>query len=159
MDGRLMNLLAVLEGRPDVGGVGESWGACWRRGRGRRCSLAFGLVIMTLVMASYVLSGARQELLLAASFRHGPPDGESPGHAKEQQHPPAAGNLSAAKDAPKDAPGLRLVIESIAARVAFTARQLPSPEDLRRQEPHVSSLPLGGPRAGFEHPMLLWQRL
>ncbi|KAK1333368.1 LOW QUALITY PROTEIN: hypothetical protein QTO34_005751 [Cnephaeus nilssonii] len=134
VDGKQMNLLAVLEGRPDGS---EGWGGCWRLGRGRRCSLAFGLVIMTLVMASYVLSGTRQELLLASPFRYepspSPPGGESPGHAKEQPPPPPAGNLSAAKDAP----GLRLVIDSIVARIAFTARQLPGTDALRRQEPHM----------------------
>ncbi|EPQ16812.1 Carbohydrate sulfotransferase 15 [Myotis brandtii] len=46
---------------------------------------------------------------------------------------PPAGNLSSAKDAP----GLRSVIDSIAARIAFTARQLPGTDDLRRQEPHM----------------------
>ncbi|XP_036295248.1 carbohydrate sulfotransferase 15 [Pipistrellus kuhlii] len=138
-DGRPMNLLAVLEGRPDGG---EAWGGCWRRGRGRRCSLAVGLAIMTLVTASYILSGARQELLLASPFRlgafpgspgpGGPLGGEGPGPAKEPP-PPPAGNLSAARDAP----GLRLVLDSIAARIAFTARQLPGAAALRRQEPHM----------------------
>lgn len=137
VDGKLMNLLAVLEGRPDGS---ESWGGCWRLGKGRRCSLAFGLVIMTLVMASYILSGARQELLLASPFRYrafpgspGPPDGESPSDAQELHPQPPAGNLSSAKDAP----GLRSVIDSIAARIAFTARQLPGTDGLRRQEPHM----------------------
>ncbi|XP_023605077.1 carbohydrate sulfotransferase 15 [Myotis lucifugus] len=139
VDGKLMNLLAVLEGRPDGS---ESWGGCWRLGKGRRCSLAFGLVIMTLVMASYILSGARQELLLASPFRYrafpgspSPPDGEIPSDAQEPHPQPPAGNLSSARDAP----GLRSVIDSIAARVTFTARQLPGTDDLRRQEPHVSS--------------------
>ncbi|XP_014384333.1 PREDICTED: carbohydrate sulfotransferase 15 [Myotis brandtii] len=51
-----------------------------------------------------------------------------------EPHPqPPAGNLSSAKDAP----GLRSVIDSIAARIAFTARQLPGTDDLRRQEPHM----------------------
>lgn len=142
VDGKQMNLLAVLEGRPDGG---ESWGGCWRLGKGRRCSLAFGVVIMTLVMASYILSGARQELLLASPFRYGafpgspsPLDGESPSDGQEQHPQPPAGNLSSEKDAP----GVRLVIDSIAARITFTSRQLPGTDDLRRQEPHVSSLPL-----------------
>lgn len=142
VDGKQMNLLAVLEVRAEGD---ESWGGLLRFRKGKRCSLVFGLVIMTLVMASYILSGAHQELLIASPFHYGAfpsspstVDGEHPGDTKEHPPQPSVNNISSVKDDPS----VKLIIDSIAARLEFTPRQLPDRDDLRRQEPHVSSLML-----------------
>ncbi|XP_028369031.1 carbohydrate sulfotransferase 15 [Phyllostomus discolor] len=140
VDGKQMNLLAVLEVRAEGS---ESWGGLLRFRKGKRCSLVFGLIIMTLVTASYILSGAHQELLIASPFRYGPfpsnpgwVDGESPAEAREPHHQPPVSNISYVKDYPS----VRLIISSIAARIEFTTRQLPDADDLRKQESHMFSV-------------------
>ncbi|XP_036121259.1 carbohydrate sulfotransferase 15 [Molossus molossus] len=140
VDGKQMNLLAVLQVRAEGD---ESWGGLLRFRKGKRCSLVFGLVIMTLVTASYVLSGAHQELLIASPFHYGAfssspgaGDGEHPGDMKEHHHQPSVNNTSYVKDYPS----VKLIIDSITARLEFTPRQLPDRDDLRRQEPHMFSV-------------------
>lgn len=139
VDSKQMNLLAVLEVRTEGN---ETWGGFLRFKKGKRCSLVCGLVIMTLVMASYILSGAHQELLISSPFHYGgfpsnPSllDGENANDLKEQPPQPPANNVSYVKGYP----GIRLVINSITARIEFTTRQVPDLQDLRRQELHVSS--------------------
>lgn len=139
VDGKQMNLLAVLEVRTEGN---ESWGGLLRLRKGKRWSLVVGLIIMSLVMASYILSGAHQELLIPSPFRYGGfpstpgwMDGETPGDAKEHAHQPAVANVSSMRDYQS----VRFIINSIAARIEFTTRQLPDLEDLRKQEEHVSS--------------------
>lgn len=140
VDGKQMNLLAVLQVRAEGG---ESWGGFLRFKKGKRCSLVFGLIIMTLVMASYILSGAHQELLISSPFHYGAfpsnpslTDSETPSDMKEHHHQPSVNNISFIKDYPS----IKLIINSIAARIEFTTRQLPDIEDLKKQELHVSSL-------------------
>lgn len=140
VDSKQMNLLAVLEVRTDGN---ESWGGLLRFRKGRRWSLIFGLIIMTLVMASYMLSGARQELLIPSPFHYGGfpsnpglTDTENPGDTKEHAHQPSVSNVSYVKDYPS----IKLIIDSITARIEFTPRQLPDLEDLRKQEGHMFSV-------------------
>ncbi|XP_048647318.1 carbohydrate sulfotransferase 15 isoform X2 [Marmota marmota marmota] len=140
VDSKQMNLLAVLEVRTEGN---EAWGGFLRFKKGKRCSLVFGLVIMTLVMASYILSGAHQELLISSPFHYGgfpsnPSllDGENPSDLKEHHHQPPVNNVSYVKDYPS----IQLVISSITARIEFTTRQLPDLQDLRRQELHMFSV-------------------
>lgn len=140
VDSRQMNLLAVLEVRTEGN---ENWGGFLRFKKGKRCSLVFGLIIMTLVMASYLLSGAHQELLISSPFHYGSfpsnpslMDSENPSDMKEHHYQPSINNISYVKDYPS----IKLIIDSIAARIEFTTRQLPDLQDLKRQELHVSSL-------------------
>ena len=140
VDSRQMNLLAVLEVRTEGN---ENWGGFLRFRKGKRCSLVFGLIIMTLVMASYFLSGAHQELLISSPFHYGSfpsnpslMDSENPSDMKEHHYQPSINNISYVKDYPS----VKLIIDSIAARIEFTTRQLPDLKDLKRQELHVSSL-------------------
>lgn len=142
VDGKQMNLLAVLEVRAEGN---ESWSGFLRFKKGKRCSLVFGLIIMTLVMASYILSGVHQELLISSPFHYGAlpsnpslMDGENPSDTKEHHHQPSVNNISYVKDDPS----IKLIISSITARIEFTTRQLPDVEDLKKQELHVSSLVL-----------------
>lgn len=139
VDGKQMNLLAVLEVRADGN---ESWGGFLRFKKGKRCSLIFGLIIMTLVMASYILSGVHQELLISSPFHYGAfpsnpslMEGENPSDAKEHHHQSSVNNISYVKDYPS----IKLIINSITSRIEFTTRQLPDVEDLKKQELHVSS--------------------
>ncbi|XP_004681020.1 PREDICTED: carbohydrate sulfotransferase 15 [Condylura cristata] len=139
VDGKQMNLLAVLEVRAEAN---ESWGGFLRLKKGKRCSLVFGLIIMTLVMASYILSGAHQELLLSSPFRYGAfpsspsvMDSESPSDSQEH-HQPSVSNVSYVKDYAS----IKLTINSIAARIEFTTRRLPDVGDLRKQESHMFSV-------------------
>lgn len=140
VDGKQMNLLAVLEVRTEGN---ETWGGLLRLRKGKRWSLVVGLIIMSLVMASYILSGAHQELLIPSPFRYGGfpstpgwMDGETPGDAKEHAHQPAVANVSSMRDYQS----VRFIINSIAARIEFTTRQLPDLEDLRKQEEHMFSV-------------------
>lgn len=140
VDGKQMNLLAVLEVRAEGN---ESWGGFLRFKKGKRCSLVFGLIIMTLVMASYILSGAHQELLISSPFHYGTfpsnpslMDGENPSDMKENHHQPSVNNISYVKDYPS----IKLIINSITARIEFTTRQLPDIEDLKKQELHMFSV-------------------
>lgn len=140
VDGKQMNLLAVLEVRADGN---ESWGGFLRFKKGKRCSLVFGLIIMTLVMASYILSGVHQELLISSPFHYGAfpsnpslTEGENPSDAKEHHHQSSVNNISYVKDYPS----IKLIINSITSRIEFTTRQLPDIEELKKQELHVSSL-------------------
>lgn len=135
-----MNLLAVLEVRTEGN---ENWGGFLRFRKGKRCSLVFGLIIMTLVMASYILSGAHQELLIPSPFHYGGfpsnpsvMDGENPSDVKEHHYQPSVNNISYVKDYPS----IKLIIDSIAARIEFTTRQLPDLQDLKRQELHMFSV-------------------
>ncbi|KAL6081403.1 hypothetical protein STEG23_012008 [Scotinomys teguina] len=135
-----MNLLAVLEVRAEGN---ENWGGFLRFKKGKRCSLVFGLVIMTLVMASYLLSGAHQELLISSPFPYGGfssnpslVDNENPSDIKEHHYQPSINNISYVKDYPN----IKLIIDSIAARIEFTTRQLPDLQDLKRQELHMFSV-------------------
>ncbi|ERE80533.1 carbohydrate sulfotransferase 15 [Cricetulus griseus] len=135
-----MNLLAVLEVRTEGN---ENWGGFLRFKKGKRCSLVFGLIIMTLVMASYLLSGAHQELLISSPFHYGGfpnnpslMDSENPSDMKEHHYQPSINNISYVKDYPS----IKLIIDSIAARIEFTTRQLPDLQDLKRQELHMFSV-------------------
>uniref|UniRef100_A0A4X1SEG4 Sulfotransferase n=1 Tax=Sus scrofa TaxID=9823 RepID=A0A4X1SEG4_PIG len=139
VDGKQMNLLAVLEVRAEGN---ESWGGFLRFKKGKRCSLVFGLVIMTLVLASYILSGVHQELI-SSPFHYGAfpsnpgsTDGENLSDTKEPHHPPSVNNISYVKDYPS----IKLIINSITARIEFTTRQLPDREDLKKQELHMFSV-------------------
>lgn len=133
VDAKQMNLLAVLEVRAEGN---ESWAAIPRFWRAKRCSLVCGLVIMTLVTASYVLSGPRQELLIAPPFHAGGLAG-SPGVVdNDGPGEPKASNVSYVKDYSS----LKAVLDSIAARVAFTRRQIPNLQELRKQELHMFSV-------------------
>ncbi|XP_003419716.1 carbohydrate sulfotransferase 15 [Loxodonta africana] len=140
VDSKQMNLLAVLEVRTEGS---ESWGGFLRFRKGMRCSLVFVLVIMTLVMASYILSGVHQELLIPSPFHYGGfpsnpgvMDSEGPGDLKEHHHQPSVNNISYVKDYPS----IKLIINSITARIEFTTRQLPDLEDLKKQELHMFSV-------------------
>ncbi|XP_023585650.1 carbohydrate sulfotransferase 15 [Trichechus manatus latirostris] len=140
VDSKQMNLLAVLEVRTEGN---ESWGGFLRFRKGMRCSLVFVLVIMTLVMASYILSGVHQELLIPSPFHYGGflsnpgvVDSEGPGDLKEHHHQPSVNNISYVKDYPS----IKLIVNSITARIEFTTRQLPDLEDLKKQELHMFSV-------------------
>ncbi|KAB0382190.1 hypothetical protein FD755_004107 [Muntiacus reevesi] len=140
VDGKQMNLLAVLEVRADGN---ESWGGFLRFKKGKRCSLIFGLIIMTLVMASYILSGVHQELLISSPFHYGAfpsnpslMEGENPSDTKEHHHQSSLNNISYVKDYPS----IKLIINSITSRIEFTTRQLPDVEDLKKQELHMFSV-------------------
>ncbi|KAK7824229.1 hypothetical protein U0070_001700 [Myodes glareolus] len=140
VDSRQMNLLAVLEVRTEGN---ENWGGFLRFKKGKRCSLVFGLIIMTLVMASYLLSGAHQELLISSPFHYGSfpsnpslMDSENPSDMKEHHYQPSINNISYVKDYPS----IKLIIDSIASRIEFTTRQLPDLQDLKRQELHMFSV-------------------
>lgn len=135
-----MNLLAVLEVRTEGN---ENWGGFMCFKKGKRCSLVFGLIIMTLVMASYILSGAHQELLISSPFHYGGfpsnpslMDSENPSDTKEHHHQSSVNNISYVKDYPS----IKLIINSITARIEFTTRQLPDLEDLKKQELHMFSV-------------------
>ncbi|XP_007519742.1 carbohydrate sulfotransferase 15 [Erinaceus europaeus] len=120
--GRPMKLLAVLELRAEA----EGWAGLLRPRRGLLC----GLLLLGLVTASYVLSGARPHLLVA--FPSSPAVAEDP----REPHSAALSNASSGKDEP----GIQLLLASIAARLDFSARQLPDRQELRRQEPHMFSV-------------------
>lgn len=137
-DSKQMKLLAVLEVRTDHS---ESWNGFFCLKKGKLCSLIFGLIIMTLVMASYVLTGAKHGLLLIPSpFHYGAftsnpslMDNESLSDMKDHYQSSKI-NISYVKDYPS----IKLIIDTITSKIEFITRQRPDLEELRKQEPHVS---------------------
>ncbi|ETE61744.1 Carbohydrate sulfotransferase 15, partial [Ophiophagus hannah] len=67
VDSKQMNLLAVLEVRTDHN---NSWAGLLCLKKGKICSLFFGLLIMMLVTASYILTGTKDGLLLMQPTLH-----------------------------------------------------------------------------------------
>ncbi|NXO02327.1 CHSTF sulfotransferase, partial [Rhinopomastus cyanomelas] len=139
-DSKQMKLLAVLEVRTDHR---ESWNGIFCLRKGKLWSLIFGLIIMTLVMASYILTGAKHGLLLLPSpFHYGAftsnpslMDNESLSDMKDH-YQPSKMNISYAKDYPS----IKLIIDTITSKIEFTTRQRPYVEELRKQEPHMFSV-------------------
>ncbi|XP_028916304.1 carbohydrate sulfotransferase 15 [Ornithorhynchus anatinus] len=140
VDGKPTNLLAVLDVRPEAG---EGWDGSLRARRGKRCSIILGLVIMTLVMASYILPGAQHALLLL-------PSPFQSGAFTNDPSLMGGGNLSDGRDQSQlsgtnsshatVSPSIRLILSTIASKVEFKARQLPDPGDLEKQETHMFSV-------------------
>lgn len=135
-----MNLLAVLEVRTHHN---ESWNGFFCLRKGKLCSLIFGLIIMTLVMASYILTGAKHGLLLIRSPFHygaftGNPnlmDNESLSEMKDHYQPSKI-NISYVRDYPS----IKLIIDTITSKIEFINRQRPDLEDLKKQELHMFSI-------------------
>ncbi|NWI90027.1 CHSTF sulfotransferase, partial [Pitta sordida] len=139
-DSKQMKWLAVLEVRTDHC---ESWNGFFCLRKGKLCSLMFGLIIMTLVMVSYMLTGAKHGLLLIPSpfhygaFASNPSliDNESLSDMKDH-YQPSKMNISYVKDYPS----IKLIIDAITSKIEFTTRQRPDLEELRKQEPHMFSV-------------------
>ncbi|XP_039403885.1 carbohydrate sulfotransferase 15 isoform X2 [Mauremys reevesii] len=140
VDSKQMNLLAVLEVRTHHN---ESWNGFFCLRKGKLCSLIFGLIIMTLVMASYILTGAKHGLLLIPSPFHygaftGNPnlmDNESLSEMKDHYQPSKI-NISYVRDYPS----IKLIIDTITSKIEFINRQRPDLEDLKKQELHMFSI-------------------
>lgn len=94
----------------------------------RVCSFLFGLAVMFLIMASYVLTGDKRGLILTPSpYQFGAL--VSPG--------PFAVNLSALRDYEH----IKLVVKSIEAKVEFSSkRRKPKLKELVNSEPHLFSV-------------------
>lgn len=135
-----MNLLAVLEVRTDHS---ESWTGLFCLKKGKLCSLVFGLLIMMLVMASYILTGARPGLLLMPPALHfgaftsnsNVMDDESLCDTKDH-YKTSKMNISYAKDYPS----IKVIIDTITSKTEFITRHLPDFEDLKKQESHMFSV-------------------
>ncbi|XP_071247317.1 carbohydrate sulfotransferase 15-like [Salvelinus alpinus] len=139
VDDSPMSLFAVLEVKRDpihlhrpwcTLGCGTSTLTCFRKVK--LYSFLFGLTVMFLIMASYILTGDKKGLLLTPSpyhFSTVPNSGSGAG--------PYPFNVSSAKDyAP-----IKLVVKTIASKVEFsTTRQLPERKALIHSEPHMFSV-------------------
>lgn len=118
-----MNLFAVLQVKPELP---RRWNApgCFRKVR--LCGVLLGVAVTFVIMASYILTGDRKDLLLTPS----------PYHHLVNPPGPFAFNLSSVKDYAH----LQLVVKSIVSKVEFHgARQLPELKALVRSEQHVSN--------------------
>lgn len=124
VDDSPMSLFAVLEVKREPP---RRWStlACFRRVR--LYSFLFGLAVTFLIMASYVLTGDKKNLLLTPSPYHFP-SLVNPG--------PFPFNLSLTKDYAN----IKLVVKTIASKVEFTSRQLPDMKALVHSEPHMFSV-------------------
>lgn len=118
-----MNLFAVLEVKRDLPRRWNNLG--WFR-KIRVYSFLFGLAVMFLITASYILTGDKKGLLLTPS----------PYHFSSLVSPgPLTFNLSSVKDYIH----IKMVVKSIASKVEFqSSRQLPELKALVKSEPHVS---------------------
>ncbi|XP_053244935.1 carbohydrate sulfotransferase 15 [Podarcis raffonei] len=140
VDSKQMNLLAVLEVRTYHS---ESWTGLFCLKKGKLCSLMFGLLIMMLVMASYILTGAKRGLLLMQpALRYGAftsssnlMDNESFCDMKDH-YQTSKMNISYAKDYPS----IKVIIDTITTNIEFITRHLPDLEDLKKQEMHMFSV-------------------
>lgn len=123
VDDTPMNLFAVLEVKRELPRRWSTLG-CFRKIR--LYTFLFGLAVMFLIMASYILTGDKKGLLLTPS----------PYHFSSLVSPgPFAFNLSSVKDYAH----IKLVVKSITSKVEFrSSRQLPELKSLVNSEPHVS---------------------
>ncbi|XP_036828507.1 carbohydrate sulfotransferase 15 isoform X1 [Oncorhynchus mykiss] len=141
VDDSPMSLFAVLEVKRDplhlhrpwprcTLGCGTSTLTCFRKVK--LYSFLFGLAVMFLIVASYILTGDKKGLLLTPSpyhFSTVPNSGSGTG--------PYPFNVSSAKDYAT----VKLVVKNIASKVEFsTTRQLPEREALLHSEPHMFSV-------------------
>ncbi|KAK7918722.1 hypothetical protein WMY93_010006 [Mugilogobius chulae] len=126
VDSSLLNLFSVLEVSRET--KPKKWSALNGLRQIRVCSFLFGLAVMFLIMASYVLAGDKRGLILAQSgFQFGG------GYAV---------NVSALRDYER----MKLVVKSIQAKVEFSGRRRkPKLKDLIDQEPHNSTETADGP--------------
>uniref|UniRef100_A0AAX7UXL7 Sulfotransferase n=1 Tax=Astatotilapia calliptera TaxID=8154 RepID=A0AAX7UXL7_ASTCA len=120
-----MNLFAVLEVKRDLPRRWSNLG--WFR-KIRVYSFLFGLAVMFLITASYILTGDKKGLLLTPS----------PYHFSSLVSPgPLTFNLSSVKDYIH----IKMVVKSIASKVEFrSSRQLPELKALVKSEPHMFSV-------------------
>ncbi|MBN3299026.1 CHSTF sulfotransferase, partial [Amia calva] len=120
-----MNLFAVLELRRD-NYCRWSTLVCFRKVK--LYSIFFGVTVMFLIMASYILTADKKGLLLTPSPYHFSNLGNNPGSFLF--------NLSSARDYAN----IKLVLKTITSKVEFTTRELPDLKDLKRNEPHMFSV-------------------
>ncbi|XP_030257293.1 carbohydrate sulfotransferase 15 [Sparus aurata] len=125
VDDTPMNLFAVLEVKRELPRRWSTLG-CFRKIR--LYTFLFGLAVMFLIMASYILTGDKKGLLLTPS----------PYHFSSLVSPgPFAFNLSSVKDYAH----IKLVVKSITSKVEFrSSRQLPELKALVNSEPHMFSV-------------------
>ncbi|XP_061666372.1 carbohydrate sulfotransferase 15-like [Syngnathoides biaculeatus] len=136
VDAAPMNLFAVLEVKPEPPGR-RSVPGFFRRAR--LCGVLLCTAVTFVIVASYVLTGDRKDLLLTPS----------PYHRLLSPAGPLAFNLSSVRD---DA-HLQSVVKSIASRVEFHAgRQLPEVKDLIHSEQHMFSVTPRRFLPGFRNP-------
>ncbi|XP_029604429.1 carbohydrate sulfotransferase 15 [Salmo trutta] len=139
VDDSPMSLFAVLEVKRDplhrlwpwcTLGCGTNTLTCFRKVK--LYSFLFGLTVMFLIMASYILTGDKKGLLLTPSpyhFSMVPNSGSGAG--------PYPFNVSSAKDYAT----IKLMVKNIASKVEFsTTRQLPERKALIHSEPHMFSV-------------------
>lgn len=132
-----MNLLAVLEVRTDHN---DSWAGLFCLKKGKICSLVFGLLIMMLVTASYILTGTKNGLLLMQPTLH---YGVFTSNSnlmdngnfcdKKEHYQKSKMNISYAKDYSS----IKVIIDTISSHIEFIPRYPPDLEDLKKQETHV----------------------
>ncbi|KAF7204198.1 transcript variant X3 [Nothobranchius furzeri] len=123
VDSAPMNLFAILEVKRELP---KRWSnaTC----KIRLYSFLFGLAIMFVIMASYILTGDKKGLLLTPS----------PYHFSSLVSPgPFAFNLSSVKDYAH----IKLVVKSITSKVEFrSSRQIPALKALVQSDPHMFSV-------------------
>lgn len=124
VDDTPMNLFAVLEVKRESP---RRWSTLGCLRKVKLYSFLFGLAVMFLIMASYILTGDKKGLLLTPS----------PYHFTSLVNPaPFPFNLSSVKDYAN----IKLVVKTITSKVEFSStRQLPDLKALINSEPHVSS--------------------
>ncbi|XP_061910778.1 carbohydrate sulfotransferase 15-like [Entelurus aequoreus] len=125
VDEALVNLFTILEVKRERP---RTWRALGGAPKVRFYGLLFGVAVMFLVMASYVLTGDKKGLLLTPS----------PYHIGGLVSPgPFAFNVSAVKDYAH----MQLVVKSIESKVVFTGwRQIPERTALVQSEQHMFSV-------------------
>ncbi|KAK1164413.1 carbohydrate sulfotransferase 15-like [Acipenser oxyrinchus oxyrinchus] len=128
-----MNLFAVLEVRRDNY---RRWGGlpCFRKAK--VYSIGLGLTVMSLVMASYILTGDKKGLLITPSpYQYSTLN--NPGLLNSQETDLSFPfNLSTVRDSTN----MKLVIKTITSNIEFSTRQLPDLKDLIKYEQHMFSV-------------------
>ncbi|XP_062330742.1 carbohydrate sulfotransferase 15-like isoform X3 [Osmerus eperlanus] len=119
-----VSLFAVLQVKREPRHHWSTLG-CFRRAK--LYSFLFGLAVMFLIMASYVLTGDKKNLLLTPS-PYNFPSLVNPG--------PFPFNLSSAKDYAN----IKLLVKTITSKVEFISRQPPDMKALVHSEPHMFSV-------------------
>ncbi|MBN3324539.1 CHSTF sulfotransferase, partial [Atractosteus spatula] len=124
VDSSQMNLFAILEVRRDNY---RRWSTLVCFKKAKLYSIFFGLTVMFLIMASYILTGDKKGLLLTPS----------PYHFSTLENP---GSLPLNLSSTRDYVNIKLVLKTIKSNIEFTSRQVPDLKELLRNEPHMFSV-------------------
>ncbi|XP_028651079.1 carbohydrate sulfotransferase 15 [Erpetoichthys calabaricus] len=129
-----MNLFAVFEVKRDAY---REWNRSTSLRKTKLYSIIVAVTLMSLVMASYILTGGKKGILLSpSSFQYGTLTENADAVTSHEEESSYVFNLSAVQNYAN----IKLVIKTIASKIEFATRRLPDFKELVKSEPHMFSV-------------------